>query len=162
MNIPDIKKLIRLFENSDISEIEVEQEGLRVSMKKSQPGAPVVPQPPLAVTASHSAHPAPEHSHPHFHPPVPAGGPSAPDTGSASHKIVAPMVGTFFRSPSPTSPPFVEEGDIVRQGQVLCIIEAMKLMNEIESDIDGKITAIGPENGKPVEYGEILFEIEPL
>jgi len=78
------------------------------------------------------------------------------------HVIKSPLVGTFYRAPSPGAPPFVEEGDIVSKGQVLCIIEALKVMNEIESDIDGKIVKILVENGQPVEYGQELFYIEPI
>ena len=77
------------------------------------------------------------------------------------HVIKSPLVGTFYRAPSPGAPPFVEEGDIVSKGQVLCIIEALKVMNEIESDIDGKIAKILVKNGEPVEYGQELFYIEP-
>lgn len=77
------------------------------------------------------------------------------------HVIKSPLVGTFYRAPSPGAPPFVEEGDIVSKGQVLCIIEALKVMNEIESDIDGKIVKILVENGQPVDYGQELFYIEP-
>lgn len=78
------------------------------------------------------------------------------------HIIKSPLVGTFYRAPSPGAPPFVEEGDIVSKGQVLCIIEALKVMNEIESDIDGKIVKILVKNGEPVEYGQELFYIEPI
>ncbi|NPA53094.1 MAG: acetyl-CoA carboxylase biotin carboxyl carrier protein [Aquificae bacterium] len=77
------------------------------------------------------------------------------------HVIKSPLVGTFYRAPSPGAPPFVEEGDIVSKGQVLCIIEALKVMNEIESDVNGKIVKILVENGQPVEYGQELFYIEP-
>ncbi|WP_293442550.1 acetyl-CoA carboxylase biotin carboxyl carrier protein [Persephonella sp.] len=78
------------------------------------------------------------------------------------HVIKSPLVGTFYRAPSPGAPPFVEEGDTVSKGQVLCIIEALKVMNEIESDINGKVVKILVENGQPVEYGQELFYIEPL
>ncbi len=77
------------------------------------------------------------------------------------HVIKSPLVGTFYRAPSPGAPPFVEEGDIVSKGQVLCIIEALKVMNEIESDINGKVVKILVENGQPVEFGQELFYIEP-
>ncbi len=77
-----------------------------------------------------------------------------------AHPIISPMVGTFYRAPAPNADPFVEIGDVVKKGQTLCIIEAMKLMNEIESDADGVVTAIYVENGKPVEYGQKLFAIQ--
>ena len=78
------------------------------------------------------------------------------------HVIKSPLVGTFYRAPSPGAPPFVEEGDMVSKGQVLCIIEALKVMNEIESDINGRVVKILVENGQPVEYGQELFYIEPV
>lgn len=78
------------------------------------------------------------------------------------HVIKSPLVGTFYRAPSPGAPPFVEEGDVVSKGQVLCIIEALKVMNEIESDINGKVVKILVENGQPVDYGQELFYIEPM
>lgn len=82
------------------------------------------------------------------------------ETKKKYHVIKSPLVGTFYRSPSPGAPPFVEEGDMVSKGQVLCIIEALKVMNEIESDVDGKVSKILVENGQPVEYGQELFYIE--
>ncbi len=82
-------------------------------------------------------------------------------SGKKYHVIKSPLVGTFYRAPSPGAPPFVEEGDIVSKGQVLCIIEALKVMNEIESDVNGKVVKILVENGQPVEYGQELFYIEP-
>jgi acetyl-CoA carboxylase biotin carboxyl carrier protein len=162
MNLSEIKKLIRIFENSGVAEIEVEQDGLRVQMKKGiapgrqivhiQPEGHIDPVAGIAPEAPITAAPPAA--------PSPVSEPSGEVTGGG-HMITAPMVGTFFRSPSPTSPPFVEEGDIVRVGQSLCVIEAMKLMNEIESDLDGRVVSILGENGKPVEFGMPLFEIEP-
>ena len=151
MNFSDIKKLIKLFEQSKISELEVEQEGLRVQLKKGG-----------AAPAYEVAHTIPVYPPSHHAIPVPMA-PSQPASAPQpqGHLIRAPMIGTFYRSPSPTSPSFVEEGDIVRKGQVLCIIEAMKLMNEIESDMDGRVVNLFIENGKPVQYGEPMFEIEP-
>jgi acetyl-CoA carboxylase biotin carboxyl carrier protein len=152
MNLSEIKKLIRLFEGSDIDELEVEQDGARVLMKKAQ----VTMQPQALPTAPVQTI--------HAQPVEPAPAPpretetKPTDGGSITN---SPMVGTFYRSPSPTTPSFVEVGDIVNPGQTLCIIEAMKLMNEIECEVAGKVTRIFPENGKPVEFGEPLFEIEP-
>lgn len=84
------------------------------------------------------------------------------DGSKRYHVIKSPLVGTFYRAPSPGAPPFVEEGDMVSKGQVLCIIEALKVMNEIESDVNGKVVKILVENGQPVEYGQELFYIEPV
>ncbi len=157
MNLSDIKKLIKLFENSDVSELEVEQEGLRVQMRKG--GADNSPQ---QISTIISPHPSAQITDAQNTAATSDQPVQTPETGSPKGYIIkSPMVGSFFRSPSPTAPPYVEEGDLVRSGHVLCIIEAMKLMNEIESDVEGKIVKIFPENGKPVEYDEPLFEIEP-
>lgn len=160
MNLSEIKKLIRIFENSGVAEIEVEQDGLRVQMKKeTAPGRQVVHIQPQTSLAPETPAAAGTQAAPSA---LQAGAAeSSGEAGAGGHIIKAPMVGTFFRSPSPTSPPFVEEGDIVRIGQSLCVIEAMKLMNEIESDVDGRVVSIVAENGKPVEFDMPLFEIEP-
>ena len=150
MNLSDIKKLIRMFESSELSKLKVEEEGLKVSMSK---GGEYNPPPQVSTTIS----PAPQVADTSVQ-----SAPQAEIETPTGHIIKSPMVGSFFRSPSPTSPPFVEKGDLVRPGDVLCIIEAMKLMNEIESDIEGKIVKIYSENGKPVEFDEPLFEIEPV
>lgn len=143
MDISELKKLIRLFENSKITELEIEQKNARVRLKKGRGQKPA------------------QESAPPVEPVAPVQADTAlPEKVSDHHVIAAPMVGAFFRAPSPGSPSFVEEGDTVRKGQVLCVIEAMKLMNEIESEVAGKIAKIYPENGKPVEFGEKLFDIE--
>lgn len=148
MDLSELKKLLKLFENSKVSELELEQDGSRLLLKKG--GASYVAPAPHAVVT-----PVTEIS-----PPAPPPSGAKPATDSKNHIAVSPMVGTFYRTPSPTSPSFVEEGDHINKGQALCIIEAMKLMNEIESEVSGKIVRIFPENGKPVEFGEKLFEIE--
>ncbi len=144
MNLSELKKLIRLFENSEITDLELEQDGARVRMKKRK----------VVQVSSVSNH---EPVAKKIEQPQPK--PKEAEPASTGYVIKAPMVGSFYRSSTPTNPPFVEEGDLVRKGQVLCIIEAMKLMNEIESDANGKIVKIFSENGKPVEFGEPLFEI---
>lgn len=149
MDLAELRKLIRLFEDSKISELELEREGSRVRLHKNNPAAPAQYSAPPAVVASVATHhPAPAVASPEPQAPV-----------SVNHIVLSPMVGTFYRSPSPTSPSFVEEGDVIRKGQTLCIIEAMKLMNEIDSEVSGKIIKIFPESGKPVEFNEPLFEI---
>ncbi len=145
MDISELKKLLKLFENSKVSELELEQDGSRVLLKKG--GAPNASSPPPVAATAVAPSPQPLTL-------------LEPVADSKNHIAVSPMVGTFYRTPSPTSPPFVEEGDHINKGQALCIIEAMKLMNEIESEVSGKIVRIFPENGKPVEFGEKLFEIE--
>ena len=157
MDIGEIKKLIKLFESSALSELELEQEGHRILLRQ---GVVIQSAGAYAAPAVVSDGPIGQESAP-----APTANP-APKTAVeeiklTGHVIPSPMVGTFFRAPSPTSPPYVDVGDHVRKGQVLCLVEAMKLMNEIESDIDGKITRILQENGKPVEYGQPLFEISP-
>ncbi len=146
MDLPELKKLIRLFENSEINELELERDGVKVRLKKEE-----------GPQVAYRALPAPE-----LEPVAPAAVPVEESVASAVglHVTKAPMVGTFYRSSSPTARPFVEEGDLVRKGQALCIIEAMKLMNEIESEVNGKIVKVFSESGKPVEFGEPLFEID--
>jgi acetyl-CoA carboxylase biotin carboxyl carrier protein len=149
MDIRKIKKLIELLEESGIAEIEIKEgeEAVRISRM------------PVA-----SAHP---HAMPQFvHMPAPAAAavalPAAetPKPKSNEHVITAPMVGTFYASPSPAAKAFVEIGDEIKVGQVLCIIEAMKMMNQIEADKAGKIASIMARNGDPVEFGQPLFVIE--
>ncbi len=116
----------------------------------------------VAPPVYHHATPAPAHA------PAPAAGTPAPSSGKSASgglapnqkHVVSPFVGTFYRSPSPTADPYAREGQMVKRGDVLCIIEAMKLMNEIEAEFAGKITSILVENGQPVEFGEPLFIIE--
>jgi acetyl-CoA carboxylase biotin carboxyl carrier protein len=154
MDLSYLKKLIRIVEHSSVDEIEVEEEGLRVRVSKSSnhssPGAnaQIVPQ------ISQSAPPTGQSSAPQ---------PAAQQAPAEAkhHEIKSPIVGTFYRSPAPDAEAYVEVGQIVQPKQVLCIIEAMKLMNEIESDVAGRIVKINVENGKPVEYNQVLFLLEP-
>jgi len=106
--------------------------------------------------------PVPTHHHQASEQPKGSAEKGGSAASSTNHILTSPMVGSFYRAPSPTSPVFVNEGDIVQKGQVICIVEAMKLMNEIESDAAGRVVKIFPENGKPVEFEEPLFEIAPL
>jgi acetyl-CoA carboxylase biotin carboxyl carrier protein len=156
MDIRKIRKLIELLEETGISEIEIKEgeESLRLSRHNS---APVVPSQMHYVTA-----PAPRNEHaPIVNAAANAlqeGKPTAPS--ASGHKIHSPMVGTLYTSPSPESPPFVTPGQSVKVGDVLCIVEAMKMFNEIEADRAGKIIEILVANGEPVEYDQILFIIE--
>jgi acetyl-CoA carboxylase biotin carboxyl carrier protein len=157
LDIRKVKKLIELLEESGIAEIEIKEgeEAVRISRMPTggmithmQPAimqAPVAAAAPAAVAAL----------------PATAGGPpAAPARRANEHVVAAPMVGTFYGAASPGAKPFVEIGSEVKEGQVLCIIEAMKMMNQIESDKAGKITAIMATNGDPVEFGQPLFVIE--
>jgi len=151
MDIRKVKKLIEMLEDSNLGEIEIREgeESIRIS-RASSSGAPV-------VTMSHAPAAPPAAVAP------PVGVPAAPPPAAAvpaGHTVTSPMVGTFYRSSSPDVPPFVDVGKQINVGDTLCIIEAMKMMNEIESDKAGVIRAITKENGQPVEFGEVLFIIE--
>ena len=150
MDIRKVKKLIEMLEESSLSEIEIREgeEAIRISRGGSG-GTQVV-------------HMAPTHAAPHAAPAAPAAAPAVtpPAALPAGHAVISPMVGTFYRAASPEAKSFVDIGSQVNVGDTLCIIEAMKMMNEIESDKAGVIKAILKENGQPVEYGETLFIIE--
>ena len=149
MDIRKVKKLIELLEESDIAEIEIHEgeESIRIS-RASTIAAPMAPM--MAVAPAAPAAPAPEH---------PAADKPAAEEISG-HSVKSPMVGTFYRAPSPGSKVFVEEGQKVSKGDTLCIIEAMKILNQIESDKSGTVKKILAENGQPVEYNQPLFVIE--
>ncbi len=156
MDIRKIKKLIELLEESGIAEIEIKEgeEALRISrMPAGAATAPAVPHAAhlaaLAAAAAHTASAA-----------LPAAESAAPKPKPNEHVITAPMVGTFYASPSPGAKAFVEIGDEIKVGQVLCIIEAMKMMNQIEADKAGRITSVMAQNGDPVEFGQPLFVVE--
>ena len=153
MDIRKVKKLIELLEESGISEIEISEgeESVRIS-RYPQPGAV-----PYAVPGAYAAPPTPLPGPPANELPAAAAGAEAPPAG---HQITAPMVGTFYASSSPGAKPFVEIGSVVAAGDTLCIIEAMKMMNQIESDVAGRVVSILVENGSPVEYDQPLFVIE--
>jgi len=150
MDIRKIKKLIELLEESDLSEIEV-QEG-EESVRISRHGKAV-----QAVMGAPQMYPAPAAAVPA---PAAAGSEPAAAPVPKGHTVTSPIVGSFYRSPAPGSPPFVEVGQRVNSGDTLCIIEAMKMLNQIESDKAGVVAAILVENGQPVEYGQPLFIIE--
>jgi acetyl-CoA carboxylase biotin carboxyl carrier protein len=151
MNQDEIKELIEFLAEKDIAEFEMERGDVKIRIKR----APAVLV--SAVAASYQA-PVAAPAPPPL--PVPAAAPaSAPEKEEGIDVIKSPIVGTFYEASSPGSPPFVKEGDSVAVGQVLCIVEAMKLMNEIESDASGQIVKILVSNGQPVEYGQPLFKI---
>jgi acetyl-CoA carboxylase biotin carboxyl carrier protein len=170
VKIQDIQKLVDMLDKSNLNEIEIEGDGMRVRLSKGQRSGEASPTPgPSYFMVPQQASAAPP-------PPVPAGilpapvpaaapasaeapqGEAAPARGT---EVKSPMVGTFYRSPAPGAEPFVKIGDTIRKGQTLCIIEAMKLMNEIESELDGVVLDVFPENAQPVEYGERLFLVQP-
>ncbi len=154
MDIRKVKKLIELVEESGISELEITEgeESVRISCHAAPPPAPVVANvaaPPVMAPMPAAASPAGAAA--------PAAAPEPPEV--KGHKVIAPMVGTFYESSSPGASAFVRIGDEVSAGDTLCIIEAMKMMNQIEADASGTVTAIEVENGEPVEYGQVLFII---
>ncbi|MEX5214850.1 MAG: acetyl-CoA carboxylase biotin carboxyl carrier protein [Nitrospiraceae bacterium] len=142
-----IQDLADLLRKNNLSELEFEREGLRVRLRQeytTKPAGTVPSEPVVGQTPSLPSYIAT---------------PPADTRGLVT--ITSPIVGTFYRSPAPDADPYVEEGDTVKKGQVLCIVEAMKLMNEIESEVDGRVVKILVESAKPVEYGQPLFLIEP-
>jgi acetyl-CoA carboxylase biotin carboxyl carrier protein len=162
MDFADIERILELVRQHDLAEFELERDGLKLRVRKSDGPAgipavhinPVAPPPAVAPTL-----PAPSNAAAAA-PPVPATSPVAIDDSVELAVVKSPIVGTFYRSPEPGAPSFVEIGDRVKKDQVLCIIEAMKLMNEITSEYDGEIVSAYVENGKPVQYGERLFAIK--
>ena len=158
MNLKEIKELIEMLKDTDISELEIERSGVKVRIRKGgdvtfHHAMPRMEYPPSAIVAPAITDiPAP----------LAAVEKAMEPVKTNQVKVTSPIVGTYYRSSSPDKPAYVEVGDVVKKGQVLCIIEAMKLMNEIESEAAGKIVQILVENGAPVEYSQPLFVIETL
>jgi acetyl-CoA carboxylase biotin carboxyl carrier protein len=160
MDLRELKRIIRLVEDSAIEELEIEQEGVRIRVRKGS-----------GITQTYLADralPAPQY----FYDPQRAGTPVAPgsvsepiaeasEAAQSATAIKSPMVGTFYRSPSPDSPPFVQVGSLVQPDTVVCILEAMKVMNEIKAGVQGKISEILVENSTPVEFGQPMFRVIP-
>jgi oxaloacetate decarboxylase alpha subunit len=139
-----IREVVRIVQETGVGEITIEEEGTRVSVRRTP--EPTYAQPPSAVLpAETDLAPAP-----------------APPRDDGLVRVESPMVGTFYRAPAPGAPVFVEEGDAVAAGQTLCILEAMKLMNEVKAEIEAIVRSISVGNGEPVEYGQLLFELEPV
>jgi oxaloacetate decarboxylase alpha subunit len=138
-----IREVVRIVQESGIGEVTIEDEGMRISVRAT-PDAPAV-----AADQGYLAVPEPEL-------------PSVTPVSGGLVRVESPMVGTFYRAPQPDAPPFVSEGDVVAPGQTLCILEAMKLMNEVKADVEGVVRAVHVENAAPVEFGQLLFELEPL
>lgn len=156
--LSEIKELIKLVDQTSVHELEIENDGTRLSIRK--PGRTEVVNvqtPPIVPAYAAAAHPAA--SAPAAEP-QPEAKPAAADTSNL-RKIVSPMVGTFYRAPTPDAPPFVNVGDRVSEKTVVCILEAMKLMNPLEAEVKGQIVDILVENGQLVEYGQALFLVKP-
>lgn len=147
MNEGKLRKLLELFRDSDLEEIEVQHSfwhGTRIRLTRSRAPSPVAPAAPMPIAPAAPTEPAP-----------------AEKTDDGLHEVLSPMVGTFYRSPSPEADPFVSEGERIESGQTVCIIEAMKIMNEIPADVQGEVVEILVGDGQPVEYNQALFKIRP-
>jgi len=160
MTLDEIKQLIEFIKGHELSEFELEQDGVKIRIKSGGGHHHVVAAPPAYFAAPPASMPAAAPAAAAA-PAQAAPAPAAEEAGGEIAIVKSPIVGTFYRSAEPGAKAFVSVGDTVRKGQVLCIIEAMKLMNEIDSEYDGEITAIHIENGQAVQYGERLFSIKP-
>jgi acetyl-CoA carboxylase biotin carboxyl carrier protein len=150
MNIKEIKEMINLMNENGLSELEIEKDNMRIKLKKTASGMEA--SGPIVIERERT---------------MPLDAKETPESSTEKEtqktvEIKAPMVGTFYRAPSPESAPYVDIGQVIEPGQVICIIEAMKLMNEIKSEIKGKLIEILVENTEPVEFGQPMFLIEPL
>lgn len=164
MNLDDIQRLIKMVDESGLDEMTIEEGEFKLTLKKAaEPSAsPTMSAMPMMMPTQYFPQPQAQAQPAPTPPPAkPTEAPPAPvDAGKKYKEIRSPMVGTFYRAPAPEANPYVQVGDSISKGKVLCIIEAMKLMNEIESDVDGKIVKILVENGKPVEFDQVLFLVE--
>jgi len=174
MRLHELKDLIRVIDESNIQEFKYEEDGVKVVLKKSAQGIVTIPatapEPaakPAEAPAKPAAEPVAAPAQPAAAQPAPTPTPAKPSTPAVSvendeelHQIVSPMVGTFYRAPAPDAPPYVEVGDYVTEKTVVCIVEAMKLFNEIEAEVNGEIVAIHAENGQLVEFGQPLFTVK--
>jgi acetyl-CoA carboxylase biotin carboxyl carrier protein len=159
MDFDFLEKLIQSLDASSLDSIEIERGGTRIRLAKSPPAGsgPVYAAP--AVAAATAAAPAAAPASAPTAAPAAAAQPTAPANNWVD--VTSPMVGTFYRSPNPDASPFVEIGSRIAPGDNLCIIEAMKLMNELEAEVDGTVREICVANGQPVEYGQVLFRVQP-
>jgi acetyl-CoA carboxylase biotin carboxyl carrier protein len=164
LDLKQIKLIVDLMKRSDLTEFEVEEEGFKIKIKRNSGDSPAV----VATAPAYSVHPFPAAPTPEpARPASPAGQTSSQSASAAAAGdeagfayVKSPMVGTFYRSPSPDSPPFVDVSSKVEEKSVVCIIEAMKIMNEIQAEVKGTIVEMLVENGQPVEYGQRLFKVK--
>jgi acetyl-CoA carboxylase biotin carboxyl carrier protein len=147
LDLKELRRLLRLLEKRNVSEFEFEDDKIKVRLVRGAPRAPAAAALPVAAAPAALV-------------PVALAEPAAPQGDASIVHVTSPFVGTFYRSPSPDAPSFVEIGSVIREGQALCIVEAMKLMNEIEADCAGTVVDILAENGKPVEFGQPLFRVK--
>jgi acetyl-CoA carboxylase biotin carboxyl carrier protein len=161
MNQKELKELIEFLIEKDIAEFELERGDVKVRIKRACEPPLAIPDTRFIAVPTSTAAPSPASSSGRNNPASNAAGPEAPDVEEGLHIVRSPIVGTFYESPSPGSPPFVEVGNALEVGQVLCIVEAMKLMNEIECDVAGELVKKLVANGEPIEYGQELFTVRP-
>jgi acetyl-CoA carboxylase biotin carboxyl carrier protein len=161
VNLRELKEVFRLVEKTDFTEVEIAQGDWKLKIERGKPPAVITQPYPAFELRTQAAAPA-EALAPVAEASLETAKAPEAEAEKPGFVVTCPFVGTFYRAPSPDSPPYVEVGQTVKKGQGLCIIEAMKLMNELESDYDGRIAEIYAENGKPVEFGAKLFRIEPL
>ena len=161
MDLDELQKLLHILEEKQITEFELEEQGVKLRIRKGGvnhiPPAPLVSSPALSAALAAASTLPPSAA-------AASGAPAPPAVPAEEPGLVlvkSPIVGTFYRSPDPNSPTFVEVGARVKPGQVLCIVEAMKLMNEIEAETGGEVVKVHPQNGQPVQYGDPLFSIRP-
>src|SRR5947209_6350926 len=162
MDVDKLKAILAALEGTDVTRLDWTNGQERLTLRLGHPPAPVTA---LHAVSTTSPAPAALPTPPQVTPIAPAASPApaaAPAAGDKTFTVNSPFVGTFYRSASPDNPPFVEPGQMVKKGQVLCIVEAMKLMNEIEAEQPGRLTEVLIQNGSPVEYGEPLFRFEPV
>jgi acetyl-CoA carboxylase biotin carboxyl carrier protein len=167
LDLKELKEILQILDEKDITEFELEEEGIKLRIRKASANAsghPVAPVPivsaalsPLSSLAMSPVAPAAGDSASPVAAPAATPGPAPVEEGL--HILKSPIVGTFYRARDPQSPPFAQVGDRVKVGQILCIIEAMKMMNEIEAEVAGEIVRVMPDNGQPVQYGDPLFAI---
>ncbi|HJL16409.1 MAG TPA: acetyl-CoA carboxylase biotin carboxyl carrier protein [Sandaracinaceae bacterium LLY-WYZ-13_1] len=153
IDLKQLRDIMKAMKQLDVNELEIEDEEQRIYLRRGAGQAPIAMAPSVMPAAPATVPPPPPA-------PAPAAEKKQAEADPNVVEITSPFVGTFYRAPSPDAPPFVEEGHKIAPGQVLCIVEAMKLMNEIESEIAGTIVEILGENGKPVEFGDPLFKVK--
>jgi len=161
MDLDWIRRLLELVDDSDVDSLEIRRFGTHVTVRKSPPSSAPSPSPPAPATPPEREVAGADGPEAGKAPDAAAGAEEAEEPAEELIDVESPMVGTFYRAPAPDAPPYVEVGDHVGKGQTLCILEAMKLMNELESEVEGEIREIRVQNAEPVEYGQVLFRIRP-
>jgi acetyl-CoA carboxylase biotin carboxyl carrier protein len=159
VDLKELKEILQILEEKEITEFELEEEGMKLRIRKAAASANHAGAPATVAPVTPSL--APIALAPPSTSPGPLAAAPAAETEPGAVLVKSPIVGTFYRTPDPNSPPFVNVGDHVRVGQVICIIEAMKLMNEIEAEVAGEVLKVHRESGQPVQYGDGLFTIRP-